>query len=179
MEDFFFFLIACSVVVTVFVIYTIFVVISRKRNNPKDDTVNTNQNETKYSAVIVDWRIYAVEKNGNCLWSSDVVINDEHDMFLIGKSDDSDFQLINDSGISRNHAFIKREKLDYYYVDSDSTNGSKYKGEFIKSISIEPMMIIWISDMALLFVKYDEVNKITPSYLNGRIQDEIKCGYAE
>lgn len=179
MEDFFFFLIVCTVVVIAFVIYTASVVISRKKNNSKKDSTNPSQKHNDYSAVIVDWRVYAIEKSGNCIWNSDVIINDEHSTFSIGKTNDSDFQIAIDDGISRNHAYLKRDKFEYIFFDNDSTNGSKYKGEYIKSIVIESMMIIWISDTALLFVKTDEVDKINSEYIKNRIQHEIKCGYID
>ena len=55
----------------------------------------------------------------------------DRDVFNIGKSKNSDYMVVGNSAVSRNHANIIYEAGEYYIVDNDSTNHTYVNGNMI------------------------------------------------
>lgn len=98
----------------------------------------------------VDWRVYAVESDGNCMNGSDIVLKTEQDEFVMGRAEGCGLRLMRPQ-IGRRHAMVTRKGIVYTYYDLGSKAGSVCNGEKIQSRRLEHMLVIWVYDVALVF----------------------------
>lgn len=101
-----------------------------------------------------NWRVYAVDKDDNCFNGCDIVLDREEDEFLLGRGDDCNLKLMRPQ-IGRRHAAVTRKGTVYTYRDLGSNAGSVCNGEKIQSKRLEPMTVIRVYDVALVFADCD------------------------
>lgn len=136
---------AIAIIVSILMItYTVSKVMCKNKKNKK----TTNQTfENEYS---IDWRVYVTDVGGNCLSGADIILKNESDSFIIGRSENCIIKL-RDPKIGKEHAKIMRQGIVYTYYDLGSSIGSVYNQERIVNERIKHMMVIWIGVYALLF----------------------------
>jgi hypothetical protein len=141
-----------SIIIVVFMVaLNASVVILRYKNSKK------KQKDQGIMDVNVDWQVYIVEKDGNCLSKGDINLENEKDEFIIGRSDESSLKL-KDEHIGRKHAKVTRKGIVYTYYDLGSRAGSICNHEKIESKRLEHMMVVWVEKYALVFANCDVSN---------------------
>jgi MoxR-like ATPase len=70
---------------------------------------------------------------------------------MIGREEDCDIQLLDDSKISRHHAKITKENGGWVVADLDSANGTFVNGEAVVSAPLNESDTLTIGDSAFLF----------------------------
>ena len=88
---------AIAIIVSILMItYTVSKVMCKNKKNKK----TTNQTfENEYS---IDWRVYVTDVGGNCLSGADIILKNESDSFIIGRSENCIIKL-RDPKIGKNH----------------------------------------------------------------------------
>lgn len=78
----------------------------------------------------------------------------------LGRQEDNDLVLTEDS-ISRNHAEIVFDGLDFILHDMGSSNGTRVNNQDVKKWVLKPGTIFYLADVAIVFVRDDK--KVTDS----------------
>jgi transcriptional regulator with GAF, ATPase, and Fis domain len=86
----------------------------------------------------------------------------DRDTFRIGKSEDSDLVLA-DQTVSRNHCEIVRESKGYLLRDLGSTNGTLLDGAEIREAYLKPGAVITVGKVELKVRPYNERIEMLPS----------------
>ncbi len=100
--------------------------------------------------VFADWRVYALDKDGNCFSGAEILLGNARDEFLIGRQQSCGLRLMKPE-IGRRHAKVTRKGIVYTYTDLGSHAGSVCGHERISEKRLEHMMVVWVYDVALVF----------------------------
>ena len=66
----------------------------------------------------------------------------------LGRSSDNNV-VLNDFSVSRRHAIVRREGLDWVVADQNSTNGVKVNGRFVTNAPLTPGDVVTIGTFTL------------------------------
>jgi FOG: FHA domain len=149
MEFFDLFLAAAILAAVAMIGFTVWTVMKNRVKTPPATSAAASVPNAA-NAGRVDWRVYAIDRDGNCFTGSDIVLNREEDEFVIGRGESCQLKLMRPQ-IGRRHAMVTRKGIVYTYHDLGSNAGSICHGEKIESKRLEHLMVVMVYDVALVF----------------------------
>ncbi len=116
-----------------------------------------------------DWRVYAVDEGGNCFCGAEIILPTERDEFIIGRQKGCQLRIMRPE-IGRRHAKIGRKGIVYTLYDLGSYAGCVCNHARIKEIRLEHMMVVWINDVALVFVNCE----VNPEFITRAVKNSSR-----
>ena len=143
MDFFDYFLIGAILLVAVMISFTAVSVIKSKR-------AAAFRKQFSPGKTVPDWRVYAIDEEGNCFCGAEILLENEKDVFGIGRQEDNALRLMRPD-IGRHHAKVTRKGIVYTYTDLGSAAGSICDRVPIKEKRLHHLMVVWVNHVALVF----------------------------
>ncbi len=115
-------------------------------------------NTSNRSPDPAEWVVYELDKNGKRIVrngrTNRATINlDNDDVFTIGTSSDCQFRL-KSHYVDNCHLVVLKKNGEYFAIDNESSNGTFFKGERVKSlIPLEDKKVLCLGDTYIAFMK--------------------------
>jgi len=143
MDFFDYFLIGAILLIVAMISFT---AVSVKKNK----RVAAQKSQPSPKKITPDWRVYAIDEDGNCFCGADIILENEKDEFGIGRQEGNSLRLMR-LEIGRHHAKVTRKGIVYTYTDLGSVAGSICDHEKIKEKRLHHLMVVWVYNVALVF----------------------------